>query len=316
MLDNFNRRNIEVRNSIVQEVLPEYFQRDYPNLIDFLEGYFEFADQDQTASLVNDLYTIRDIEAATTAQLDQIFSEIAQGASRDYFKDPREALRSFANFYRVKGTRYSAEGFFRAFFQETVEIDFPKEDLFIVSESLIGPESLKFIQNGALYQIFSILIKSSVPIARWKELYRRFVHPAGFFIGGQVVLELSTEEVLIQNPMPNVLIDSAANEIIVEAATAGLVFGNSTAEIVGRAVDGIDSDSDETVYRFIQNKAFGSMSIAELANSYHRFAPGTNGIIDVNSPTFDEDTGDSDGVVRMSNEFETMDFERFEFFDS
>lgn len=316
MLDNFNRRNIEVRNSIVQEVLPEYFQRDYPNLIEFLEGYFEFADQDETASLVNDLYTIRDIEAATTTQLDQIFSEIAQGASRDYFKDPREALRSFANFYRVKGTRYSAEGFFRAFFQETVEIDFPKEDLFIVSESLIGPESLKFIQNGALYQIFSILIKSSVPIARWKELYRRFVHPAGFFIGGQVVLELSTEEVLIQNPMPNVLIDSAANEIIVEAATAGLVFGNSTAEIVGRAVDGIDADSDETVYRFIQNKAFGSMSIAELANSYHRFAPGTNGIIDVNSPTFDEDTGDSDGVVRMSNEIETMDFERFELFDS
>ena len=130
------------------------------------------------------------------------------------------------------------------------------------------------------------------------------------------MLELSTEEVLIQNPMPNVLIDSAANEIIVEAATAGLVFGNSTAEIVGRAVDGIDSDSDETVYRFIQNKAFGSMSIAELANSYHRFAPGTNGIIDVNSPTFDEDTGDSDGVVRMSNEIETMDFERFELFDS
>ena len=316
MLDQFNRRNIEVRNSIVQEVLPEYFQRDYPNLILFLEGYFEFSDSDETASLINDLYTIRDIEAATTKQLDQIFAEIAQGASRDYFKDPREALRSFANFYRVKGTRYSAEGFFRAFFQETVEIDFPKADLFIVSESLIGPESLKFIQNGALYQIFSILVKSSVPIARWKELYRRFVHPAGFFIGGQVVLELSTDENFITNPMPNVLIDSAANEIIVEAATGGLIFGNNTAEIVGRAADGIDLDSDETVYRFIENKAFGSMSIAQLAATYSRFAPGTNGIIDVNSPTFDEDTGDSDGVVRMSNEIETMDFERFELFDS
>ena len=169
MLDNFNRRNIEVRNTIVQEVLPEYFQRDYPNLIQFLEGYFEFSDSDETASLINDLYTIRDIEAATTKQLDQIFQEIAKGASRDYFQDPREALRSFANFYRVKGTRYSAEGFFRAFFQEAVEIDFPKEDLFIVSESLIGAESLKFIQNGAIYQIFSILVKSTVPIARWKD---------------------------------------------------------------------------------------------------------------------------------------------------
>ena len=204
MLDHFNRRNIEVRKTIVREVLPKYFQRDYPNLLAFLDGYFEFSDSDETASLINDLYTIRDIEAATTKQLDQIFAEIAQGASRDYFKDPREALRSFANFYRVKGTRYSAEGFFRAFFQETVEIDFPKEDLFIVGDSLIGAESLKFIQNGALYQIFSILVKSSVPISRWKELYRRFVHPAGFFIGGQVGLELSTEVNFITNPMPNV----------------------------------------------------------------------------------------------------------------
>ena len=316
MLDHFNRRNIEVRKTIVREVLPEYFQRDYPNLLTFLDGYFEFSDSDETASLINDLYTIRDIEAATTKQLDQIFAEIAQGASRDYFKDPREALRSFANFYRVKGTRYSAEGFFRAFFQETVEIDFPKEDLFIVGDSLIGAESLKFIQNGALYQIFSILVKSSVPIARWKELYRRFVHPAGFFIGGQVVLELSTEFNFITNPMPDVQLDSAANEIVVEAATPALAFVNNTAEIIGRADDGIDSDSDQTVYRFIENAAFGSMSIAQLAASYHRFAPGTNGIIDVNSPTFDEDTGDSDGVVRMSNAIETMDFERFELFDS
>jgi len=316
MLDHFNRRNIEVRKTIVREVLPEYFQRDYPNLLAFLDGYFEFSDSDETASLINDLYTIRDIEAATTKQLDQIFAEIAQGASRDYFKDPREALRSFANFYRVKGTRYSAEGFFRAFFQETVEIDFPKEDLFIVGDSLIGAESLKFIQNGALYQIFSILVKSSVPISRWKELYRRFVHPAGFFIGGQVVLELSTEVNFITNPMPNVLIDSAANEIVVEAATPALAFVNNAAEIIGRADDGIDSDSDQTVYRFIENAAFGSMSIAQLAASYSRFAPGTNGIIDVNSPTFDEDTGDSDGVIRMSNAIETMDFERFELFDS
>lgn len=316
MLDNFNRRNIEIRNTIVQEVLPEYFQRDYPNLIQFLEGYFEFSDSDETASLINDLYTIRDIEAATTKQLDQIFQEIARGASRDYFQDPREALRSFANFYRVKGTRYSAEGFFRAFFQEAVEIDFPKEDLFIVSESLIGAESLKFIQNGALYQIFSILVKSSVPIARWKDLYRRFVHPAGFFIGGQVVLELSTEDILIENPMPVALLDSAANELVIEASTAALPFVNNTAEIIGRAEDGIDSDSDQTVYRFIENAAFGSMSIAQLAATYSRFAPGTNGVIDVNSPTFDEDTGDSDGVVRMSNQIETMDFERFELFDS
>ena len=30
------------RKSLVQEVLPEYFQEQYPSLISFLEGYYEF----------------------------------------------------------------------------------------------------------------------------------------------------------------------------------------------------------------------------------------------------------------------------------
>ena len=32
----FNRRNLVFHTDVVEQVLPEYFQRDYPNLIKFI----------------------------------------------------------------------------------------------------------------------------------------------------------------------------------------------------------------------------------------------------------------------------------------
>lgn len=311
---DFNRRNINLHGNLVKEVLPEYFQEAYPNLVTFLEGYYEYVDSDETTGIINDLFTIRDIEYAQVSQLDQIFKEIAGGASRDYFANPREALRMFANFYRVKGSRYSAEGFFRAFFQETVEIEFPKKDIFQVGESVIGSESLKFIQNNALYQVFSILVRSSIPIIRWRELYRQFVHPAGFFIGGEVVLELTPAQNLFGiGTMPDVVALTADQLAITVEGNAALAFGQSSFEVLGRIPDGNDSDTQETRTRIgIDISRYATMPVSELIASYGRIAPSPDGILDPNSPTFDEDSGRVPGVIRFSNAVETIDFDRFE----
>ena len=313
-IQDFNRRNINLHGNLVKEVLPEYFQTEYPSLVAFLEGYYEYVDSDETTSIINDLFTIRDIEHASVNQLDQIFKEIAGGASRDYFQNPREALRMFANFYRVKGSRYSDEGFFRAFFQETVEIEFPKKDMFIVSESVIGSESLKFIQNNALYQVFSILVRSSIPIVRWRDLYRQFVHPAGFFIGGEVVLELTPGENLFgAGDMPEVVALSPDQLAITVEGQAAAVFGQSSFEVLGRIPDGLDSDTQETRTRIgIDISRYATMPVSELIASYGRIAPSPDGILDPNSPTFDEDSGRIPGVIRFSNTVETIDFDRFE----
>jgi hypothetical protein len=122
--------------------------------------------------------------------LNQIFKEIGQGlVSADYFTDPRQAAGLLANFYKIKGSIYSAEGFFRAFYGEQPEIVYPKNNLFIVGESKVGAESLKYIQNGALYQVLSVLVRSGVPITKWRDIYKAFVHPAGFYLGGEVIIE-------------------------------------------------------------------------------------------------------------------------------
>ena len=312
---DFNRTQPNIRYYSVKEVLPQYFSEAYPNLVTFLEGYYDYLDSDETIDGIKDLSSVYDLESTDLEYIDYIFKTIADGANSTYFGEPREVLRNFANFYRVKGTKYSAEGFFRAFYGIDVEIEYPKNNLFIVSESQIGTESLRFIQNSALYQIFSVLIKSSIPLGTWKDLYKKFVHPAGFFLGGEVVLELpSTNSNILVMPDN---IDEPPPPLLVEGV-ASFIVPNGLVEAIGILPD--DGDSDSVIERISLDAKVGiyeDMPVDVFMASYGKI----DKTLRVNSPTFDDSAKDfapyySDGDsgpasdqhgVRMSNAVETMD---------
>jgi len=320
---DYNRTNLNLRSYSIKEVLPQYYASAYPNLITFLEGYYDYMDSDGTIDAIQDLYSLYDLESTDLKYIEQIFASIADGANSTYFGEPREVLRNFANFYRVKGTKYSAEGFFRAFYGLDVEIEYPKNNLFIVSESKIGTESLRYIQNGALYQIFSVLIKSSIPLSTWRELYKKFVHPAGFFLGGEVVLELtSTNSQFLVMPLN---IDEAPPPLFVEGV-ANFTIPNGLVETLGILPD--DGDSDTVVERIDLEARVGdyaNMRADVFAASYGKIEDTMN----INSPTFDDSAKDfapfySNGEagpstdqhgVRMSNDIERFD-QAIWFYDS
>ena len=320
---DYNRTNLNLRSYSIKEVLPQYYASAYPNLITFLEGYYDYMDSDGTIDALQDLYSLYDLESTDLKYIEQIFASIADGANSTYFGEPREVLRNFANFYRVKGTKYSAEGFFRAFYGLDVEIEYPKNNLFIVSESKIGTESLRYIQNGALYQIFSVLIKSSIPLSTWRELYKKFVHPAGFYLGGEVVLELvSTNSQFLVMPLS---IDQPPPPLFVEGV-ANYTIPNGLVETLGILPD--DGDSDTVVERIDLDARVGdyaNMRADVFAASYGKIEETMN----INSPTFDDSAKDfapfySNGEagpstdqhgVRMSNDIERFD-QAIWFYDS
>ena len=320
---DYNRTNLNLRSYSIKEVLPQYYAAAYPNLITFLEGYYDYMDSDGTIDALQDLYSLYDLESTDLKYIEQIFASIADGANSTYFGEPREVLRNFANFYRVKGTKYSAEGFFRAFYGLDVEIEYPKNNIFVVSESQIGTESLRYIQNGALYQIFSVLIKSSIPLSTWRDLYKKFVHPAGFFLGGQVVLELTSTNsrigvmpLSIEEPPPPLFVEGVANYTI----------PNGLVEPLGILPD--DGDSDTVIERIdLESRVrdYKDMRAEIFAASYGKVEETMN----INSPTFDDSAKDfapfySSGEagpstdqhgVRMSNTAERMD-QAIWFYDS
>lgn len=246
-LRDLDRLPISMKRSLVKEVLPEYFVAEYPNFITFLEAYYDNLDSDENfGDLIKDLYTIRDVEDNTLSQLDLMFKELALGISHTQFTTPREVIRNFAEFFRVKGTKYSTQGFFRAFFGEDVEIEYPKENLFIVGESELGIDGLDVLQDGGLYQVLSVLVKAPVSYATWGNLYRKFVHPGGFYLGAEVLIQ-TTQTNLLTAPL--VKLDSDAGEITFETTVSllGTLTTSSDTTLIQTmgATSYVSGDSDQ-----------------------------------------------------------------------
>jgi hypothetical protein len=304
---DFNRRDINLTESKVREVLPSYYLSEYPDLVQFLEYYYDWMDSDATHGFdrnIHDLYKLRDIPQTELTYLNRIFYEIGQDLiSADYFSAPRFIAGLLANSYRIKGSLYSAEGFFRAFFGEQPQIEYPKNSLFVLNDSRIGPESLKVLQNGALYQVLSVLVKSGVPISEWRDLYKSFVHPAGFYLGGEVIIEASGD--LSLNPMPDVLLDSNSGLLVIDE-TAG-VAPTSLSSITLVYPDSLDTDSSEERLVTTTVREYQTLTIEQLNNLYNSIEE----LLDVNSPTFDDDSAVGDKAIKFSNTLETMDQDAF-----
>ena len=307
-LTDFDRKPLNFRESKVSEVLPEHYLSEYPTLITFLDKYYEFMDSDATfnfASAIHAMYDVRDVQDTSISFLDNILKELGQGIlNQNFFLEPRFAMKLVSQFYRVKGSLYSSEGFFRAFFNSEVEISFPKRDLFIVGESEIGFENQKVIQDGALNQILSILVKSEIPVSTWRELYKAFVHPAGFFLGAQTLIVGVGD--LDVNSMPDNFADSADPLF----SATGLASLTGDLEMTGI---GIIADSEVRFTIDEQIASYQTMTIEQAAAMYNNIKD----TIITDGFTFDEDSAATvPAAMRMSNTVETTDQAKNEFWDS
>lgn len=196
------RSNAKLHTSQVSQLLPDFFDSEYPLLVKFLERYYDYTKEDNTVSYeekIKELFDIRDITTTELDALDYLLREVGMGIDHKIFpEDGREerarlSSRLLANFYRKKGTQNSAEQFFTMFFNEDVEVFYPKNNIFYLNDkpgnSLIGPESVKFITDNRRFQIFSILLKTGLSSSDYDELYKKFVHPAGFYLASEVATQ-------------------------------------------------------------------------------------------------------------------------------
>lgn len=306
-----DRRNSNLRSANIREVLPEHHLSDYPNLILFLEKYYDFLETDATmafAKSLTEMYKYRDINDSPANYLDLLIQELSGGLVRsDFFIEPRFASRLLSIFYRVKGSLYSAESFFRAFYGVNAEIEYPKRNIFTVGESKIGPEDLAIIQDGALYQVYSILIKSPIPLSEWNNLYKSLVHPSGFYLGSQVVI--TSQANIAQNDMPIVLADSDARFVaFTETASAAFTLDP---ELTGLT----SPESDGTRVRYDINKDISEIATLTAAQ-VDKMYQSVGDLVKVSSPTFDEDSDVNGSTIDFSNTIEKFDEVKYSWYDS
>ena len=305
ILEDKGRRDLSFTKPRVKEVLPEFYQSDYPTLVTFLEKYYQYLDSSGTGAFntdIKNLVTIRDINQTEDKFLDLLVSEIGNGISAaSFFEQPRLMTQLLADFYRVKGSLVSIEGFFRSFFNAEVVIEYPKDQLFTVGESEIGAESLKFLISNTLYQTFSILIKSGISVSDYEELYKRFVHPAGFFFAGQAQLEAS-DSIGLSAPGSEDLLDSASGKSLVLGDAASTQTGTAFAQLTG-LYDSSGQDIRITTSEIITE--YKDLSSNELDSFYDNIAQ----LLSPNSFKFDDSSNDARPDTSLTTE--TMDNSMF-----
>lgn len=183
-----NRRELSLYDRRIEEVLPDHFVQDYPQFITFLKKYYEWIESEESpAELVDHLFETKDIVETDLSLLSFLEDELLLGESYfQGFADKRGAAQIASNLYRSKGSKLAIQQFFRSFFGEDPDVEYTKDKIFVLNNSEIGPLSNRFLTDNKLYQTFAILIKIGIPITVWREVYKLFVHPAGFYLAGQI----------------------------------------------------------------------------------------------------------------------------------
>jgi len=309
-LEDLNRRKVTLKTSKIGEVVPEYFQEDNPKLITFLEKYYSHLDSNQThgfGHLINELVYARDVAQTSEANLDELIKEIGNGLqASSFFKQPRLMAKLLGDFYRAKGSLNSAEGFFRGFFNQEAEVSFPKDKIFTVGQSRIGFESDKFIQDNAQFQIFSILIRCGISVTDYENLYKKFVHPAGFHFAGEVLT--ATEALLTIEPFGVDPLEEDAPNIIASGQALLSPIGPFS-DITGI----LDSTSGVGIRVRLDQPISDIVGDSNTASSLSNYYTSIKELLQTNSFTFDDSANPGPD---MSMTFETMDNEIFTKYNS
>lgn len=307
---NDNRRDLQLHKSLVKGALPEHFQSNYPNLVKFLEYYYEFMRTEESFDdIIGDIIKTRDLIGIDDEYFKFAMAELTLG--QDYsesISDPRLKSQLLSRWYRSKGSLYSIELFFRWMYGIDATVEYGKKSVFILNDSKIGPQSLKYIKNDKLYQTFAILIKAGIPVSQWRDAYKQFAHPAGLYYQGEVVIESILN--LNYGIMPLVVLDGNAGTIVVENG-APVVGITTHSTITGLYNDSLDADGDkERLVLGTQLNDIEDLSIEYLSTNYTTI----ENLLSPNSPTFDAFDLE-DGVnesVRFSSTIETFDQDVFD----
>jgi hypothetical protein len=314
---DLDRRELTIIKDNVTGTLPEHFVDDYPLLVKLLEYYYEFVREELApTTYLSDLTKNRDISQVDDSLLQYIEDELLLGQSYfQGFSDRRAASQYSSTLYRAKGSKYAIQQFFRTFYGLDPEIVYTKNNVFIVGDSKLGAESERYITDDKLYQTFALLIKVALPQNTWNDAYKLYVHPAGMYVGGEVQIETVVDN--------GALTPDATPSDIISLIITPLGDQNMGNKAYGSHTGIIWDDSAEYMrVNFNLNlshyEAFGGtdssslLTIEDMDRQYRTIEQA----LEATSPTFDIDSAVGVPAISMDNIMETMDQNKYLWWDS
>lgn len=126
-------------STVVSKQAPQFVREDHENFIAFLEAYYEWL---ETEYKTRELENIRDIDNTLDSFISNFRSEVLNQIPEYVLNDKRYLAKVIQDVYRSKGTAKSYEFLFRALFDETPQLYFPKVDMLRVSDGKFSQKSI------------------------------------------------------------------------------------------------------------------------------------------------------------------------------
>ena len=161
-------------------ILSDYYQEQLPKLMSLLDSYYAYLNSSGQAShAINNLNLQHDVDITNDEYLEKIRRAIAPSAPQESYLDKQRLYKILLKYYHARGSEESVYAFFKIFYNEIIELWYPKDYLFNTSaDKSISSDQFK-IQDSYRWQDFSYVIESEKQEVLWKKEYERFVHPAG-----------------------------------------------------------------------------------------------------------------------------------------
>lgn len=303
------RRHLRLQPDQVELILPEHFAASYPKFLAILEHYYEFQEEEKATELLHHIFATRDITETDITLLSYIEDELLLGdAYFESFATGDAQKRAAANFsstlFKSKGTKFAIQWFFRSFFGLDAEIVETQNQIFKLNEpeSGIGVNSLKFLTDDKLYQTFAYLVRCSIPISQWRDLFKLFVHPAGMYLGGELLVTDQVFSELLTLDSDGIVTQTDSPVISVTTTTASESEGTTFVfNVTGTNVPSIasynyylrlDDSTSQADFAFSADSVFPDSDNKRLFNLINDSAT-------INIPTF-HDSDESESNERFT----------------
>jgi len=143
---NSNSHNTESLR--VEELIPEQLRASSENFVKLITDYYEHLNTiDFPTYETNRITAEHDIDQVSGKYLDGIQGEIAKNIPNSAVMNRVELYKKIVKFYTLKGSHESVSTFFRLFFDEIIQVIYPKEYLFKLSDGDWRQNTDKYIKK-------------------------------------------------------------------------------------------------------------------------------------------------------------------------
>ena len=128
---------------LLADQIPDYVQEFFPLFVTFITKYFTWLETagDQNSTSVGTQYSLqnlqlnRDIDTTTQSLQKEFLHSYVPNLPDTLTTDPTIFIKFARQFYQLKGSEKSFKLFFRAYFDDEIEISYPRDYLFAPSAS-------------------------------------------------------------------------------------------------------------------------------------------------------------------------------------